>query len=161
MLCPGSFDPVTLSHVDLIERARALFGEVLACVAVNPAKPGRFAVDERLRLLSEAVAHIDGVEVTSHQGLLVDLCHRERITVVVRGVRDRRDADHELPMAAMNATVGGIETVLFPARRGDSAVSSSLAMGIAAEAPHHLSQLLPAPVVVALMALREGRFDGA
>lgn len=131
-LYPGSFDPVTEGHQDVLRRAALLFDEVVACVMVNPNKTGRFPVEERLDRLREAAAGLDNVTVDSHSGgLLVDYCRRAGIDVVVRGVRDGRDLDHEVPMAHMNHELAGIDTVFIAAEPAKAHISSTLVTSVA------------------------------
>jgi pantetheine-phosphate adenylyltransferase len=126
-LFPGSFDPVTPGHQDVLRRAALLFDEVVACVMVNPAKTGRLPLAERLDLLRAAAAGLPGVTVDSHAGgLLVDYCRRSGIGVVVRGVRNGRDLDHELPMADLSRRLAGIETLLLPADPARAHLSSTV-----------------------------------
>jgi pantetheine-phosphate adenylyltransferase len=130
-LYPGSFDPVTEGHQDVLRRAAMLFDEVVACVMVNPAKTGRFPLDERLDRLSTAARALGNVMVDSHAGgLLVDYCRRTGIDVVVRGVRDGHDLEHEVPMAHMNHQLAGIETVFIAAAPAKAHISSTLVTSV-------------------------------
>ncbi|WP_216369080.1 pantetheine-phosphate adenylyltransferase [Streptomyces griseofuscus] len=131
-LFPGSFDPVTPGHQDVLRRASLLFDEVVVCVMFNANKTGRFPVAERLERLRAAADGLGNVTVDSHTGgLLVDYCRRAGIEVVVRGVRDAKDLDYEMPMARMNHELAGVETFFLPADPALAHVSSSLvtAMG--------------------------------
>ncbi|MEU2631055.1 pantetheine-phosphate adenylyltransferase [Kitasatospora sp. NPDC007106] len=131
-LFPGSFDPVTRGHRDVLRRAALLFDEVVVCVMVNPSKTGRFPVAERLDRLRAAAADLGNVTVDSHTGgLLADYCRRAGIDVVVRGVRGIHDLDHEMPMARMNHRLAGVETFFITADPALRHVSSTLvtAMG--------------------------------
>ncbi|MFD8755990.1 pantetheine-phosphate adenylyltransferase [Kitasatospora sp. NPDC059577] len=131
-LFPGSFDPVTPGHQDVLHRAALLFDEVVVCVMFNANKTGRFPVAERLDRLRTAATDLSNVTVDSHTGgLLVDYCRRVGIDVVIRGVRDVHDLDHEMPMARMNHELAGIETVFITADPALRHVSSTLvtAMG--------------------------------
>jgi pantetheine-phosphate adenylyltransferase len=111
----------------VIRRAALLFDEVVVCVMVNAAKTGRFVVAERLARLRGAAAGLDSVAVDWHSGgLLVDYCRAAGIDVVIRGVRDGRDLEHELPMALMNRELAGIETLFIPADPGRAHISSTL-----------------------------------
>ncbi|MFD8733546.1 pantetheine-phosphate adenylyltransferase [Streptomyces sp. NPDC059618] len=126
-LFPGSFDPVTPGHQDVLRRAALLFDEVVVCVMANPAKTGRLPLGERLDRLRAAAADLGNVTVDSHTGgLLVDYCRRARIDVVVRGVRGARDLDHELPMARMNHELAGVETLFLAADPALAHISSTL-----------------------------------
>ena len=130
-VCPGSFDPVTNGHVDVINRAAALYDELVVAVLVNPGKAGLFAVDERMDLLREAVAPLPNVTVDSFQGLLVDYCRSHDIPVIVKGLRAVSDFEYELQMAQMNRELAGIETLFVPTAPQVGHLSSSLVKQIA------------------------------
>ncbi|WP_425472490.1 pantetheine-phosphate adenylyltransferase [Tessaracoccus rhinocerotis] len=125
VLCPGSFDPITLGHVDIITRARDLFGSVLVGVGRNDQKKYLFG-DERIDLVRGAVADLDGVEVAEIDGLLADFCAQRGITAVVKGLRFGADFDFELQMAHMNHGLTGLETVLLPAAEQHVTLSSTI-----------------------------------
>lgn len=125
VLCPGSFDPITLGHIDIITRARDLFGSVLVGVGRNDQKKYLFG-EERLELVRGAVAGIEGVEVAEIDGLLVDFCAERGITAVVKGLRFGADFDFELQMAHMNHAMRGLETVLLPASAEHVTLSSTI-----------------------------------
>lgn len=132
-LYPGSFDPVTEGHCDILSRASALFDEVVVCVMVNPRKTGRYSLAERLTRLRAAADGLENVTVDSYAGgLLVDYCRQAGIDLVVRGVRNATDMGYELPMIRMNNRMTGIETLLLPTAPSRSYVSSS---GVVREAP--------------------------
>ncbi|GAA2033966.1 hypothetical protein GCM10009839_38100 [Catenulispora yoronensis] len=132
-LYPGSFDPVTSGHQDILRRAALLFDEVVVCVMANPNKSGRFTVGERLDRLREAASGMRNVTVDSHTGgLLVDYCRRAGIDVVIRGVRDGRDLEHETPMAHMNRVLAGVETLFIAAEPGQAHISSTLVTALTA-----------------------------
>ncbi|MGW1954271.1 pantetheine-phosphate adenylyltransferase [Streptomyces sp. NPDC001920] len=115
-LFPGSFDPVTQGHQDVLRRAALLFDEVVVCVMSHPNKTGRYPVTERLDRLRAAATDLSNVTVDSHTGgLLVDYCRRAGIDVVVRGVRDVHDLDYEMSKARTNKEVAGVETFLLAA----------------------------------------------
>ena len=123
----GSFDPVTNGHVDIIERASKLFDELKIGVLINPNKNSLFTIEERMNLIKEATCHIDNVEIIFFEGLLIDYCKQNDISVLVRGVRSAADVDYELQMANMNKELcTDIETVIFPTNTKYSFVSSSL-----------------------------------
>jgi pantetheine-phosphate adenylyltransferase len=130
-VCPGSFDPVTNGHLDIIRRAAALFDEVTVGVLVNPNKQGLFDVDERLGMLREVVADLDNVKVESFQGLLVDFCRDHDIDAIVKGLRAVSDFDSELQMAQMNTSLSGVETVFVPTSPEWSFLASSLVKEVA------------------------------
>ncbi|CAA9278631.1 MAG: Phosphopantetheine adenylyltransferase [uncultured Blastococcus sp.] len=125
-VCPGSFDPVTNGHVDVISRAAGLYDELVVAVLVNPGKAGLFTVDERMELLREALADLPNVTVSSFQGLLVDYCRSHDIPVIVKGLRAVSDFEYELQMAQMNRELAGIETLFVPTAPQVGHLSSSL-----------------------------------
>ena len=131
VVCPGSFDPVTNGHLDIIGRAARLYDEVVVAVLVNPAKAGLFSLDERIGMLREVTRHYDNVRVTSFQGLLVDFCRAHDAPVVVKGLRAVSDFDYELKMAQMNFGLAGVETLFMPTNPLYSFVSSSLVKEVA------------------------------
>jgi pantetheine-phosphate adenylyltransferase len=130
-VCPGSFDPVTNGHLDVIERAARCFDEVLVAVLVNPAKAGMFSVEERQAMLREATHGVPGVRVTSFTGLLVDFCRAEDVAVVVKGLRAVTDFDYELQMAQMNSRLSGVDTFFVATNPDYSYLSSSLIKEVA------------------------------
>lgn len=128
---PGSFDPPTLGHLDVIGRAAAaLDGLVVACLQ-NPGKQPLLTTEERVAVLREATADLDGVEVTSFDGLLVDFCRDRGIGVVVKGLRAAGDFEYELRMAQMNHELAGVETLFLPTAPVYSYLSSSLVKEVA------------------------------
>ena len=114
-VCPGSFDPVTNGHLDVIERAAGLFDEVVVAVLVNPAKQSMFSVDDRMAMLAEVIQHLPNVTVEAFQGLLVDFCRQRDIPAVVKGLRAVTDFDYELQMAQMNRRLSALETLFVAA----------------------------------------------
>ncbi len=130
-VCPGSFDPPTIGHLDIIGRAAVLFDDVTVAVLVNERKDGLFSVDERIQMLRDVVAGLGNVVVESFSGLLVDYCVSNGITVIVKGLRAVTDFDYELQMAQMNQSLAGVETVFLPTSPGLSFVASSLVKEVA------------------------------
>ncbi|SDS63760.1 pantetheine-phosphate adenylyltransferase [Jiangella sp. DSM 45060] len=130
-LCPGSFDPVTNGHLDVIERAASLFDEVVVAVGVHPSKKGLFSVDERIDLLEKVCAHLPAVRVESFEGLLVDFARRLDIPAVVKGLRAVTDFDYELQMAQMSHRLTGLETLFVATNPDYSFLSSSLVKEVA------------------------------
>jgi pantetheine-phosphate adenylyltransferase len=131
-VCPGSFDPVTEGHLDVIRRAGALFDEVVVAVLTNPAKAATFALEERLDMLRESLAD-PGVRVESVQDqLLVDYCRSVGAVAVVKGLRSGTDFAYELPMALMNRHLSGLETVFLAGDPRLEHVSSSLVKEVVA-----------------------------
>lgn len=130
-VCPGSFDPITLGHVDVVTRAAAMFDEVIVAVAINPAKQGMFGVDERLELIRGAVDGLDNVSTASFSGLVVDWCREQGVGVIAKGLRSDTDYAYELPMAQMNRHLTGVDTVFLTADPAHTFVSSSLVKEVA------------------------------
>jgi pantetheine-phosphate adenylyltransferase len=126
-VCPGSYDPVTNGHVDVVTRAATLFDEVVVAVLYNPAKQGTFAVEERVSLIEESMATVSNLRVEAFADrLLVDVCRDLGATAIVKGLRGGTDFAYELPMALMNKHLTGIETVFLPGDPQFEHVSSSL-----------------------------------
>ncbi|MDR2252934.1 MAG: pantetheine-phosphate adenylyltransferase [Bifidobacteriaceae bacterium] len=128
---PGSFDPVTLGHVDVIERAAALFGSVIVGVADNAAKRPLLDVATRLELVAGCVADLAGVRVARLDGLLAEFCRAVGATAIVKGLRGGHDWGHEAPMALVNRELTGVETVLLVAAPDWAHVSSSIVKDVA------------------------------
>jgi pantetheine-phosphate adenylyltransferase len=152
-VCPGSFDPVTNGHVDVIARGAALYDELVVAVLVNPGKAGLFTVDERMELLREAVADLPNVVVDSFSGLLVDYCLSHDIPVVVKGLRAVGDFEYELQMAQMNRELAGVETLFVPTAPQVGHLSSSLVKQIATFGGD-VSRLVPKGVLDRLLTKR-------
>lgn len=133
-LCPGSYDPVTLGHLDVIRRAAALYDEVVVAVLHNMAKKGLFTAQERVSLIEAEVVHA-GLEnvrtVEFSERLLVDVCVEMGIQAIVKGLRDATDYSYELPMALMNRHLAGVETLFLPGDPTYTQVSSSLIKEVA------------------------------
>jgi pantetheine-phosphate adenylyltransferase len=144
-VCPGSFDPVTLGHVDILERAAAQFDEVIAAVLVNPAKQGMFSLEERIAMLTESIAHLANVRVESGRGLVVDFVRERGLTAIIKGLRTGTDFEYELQMAQMNKHIAGVDTFFVATTPGYSFVSSSLAKEVASMGGD-VCDLLPEPV---------------
>ncbi len=131
-LCPGSYDPVTAGHVDIIRRAAAIYDEVVVAVLHNPAKQGTFAVEERIAFIEEETADLEGVRAQAFANrLLVDVCRDVDATVILKGLRGGTDFAYEMPMALMNRHLTGIETVFLPGDPTLEHVSSSLVKEVA------------------------------
>jgi pantetheine-phosphate adenylyltransferase len=130
-LCPGMFDPVTNGHLDIVNRAAALFDRVVVAVVENPTKEPLFPTGDRVAMLEEAVAGIEGVEVSSFDGLLVDYARDRGVNVIVKGLRAVSDFDYELQMAQMNRHLSEIETYFVPTSPKWSYLSSSLVKQVA------------------------------
>jgi pantetheine-phosphate adenylyltransferase len=124
---PGSFDPMTRGHLDVIERAANIFHRVVVAVVVNPQKRDPlFSLDERETMIREAVAHLPHVEVTHFRGLLADFVRRVEATVIVKGLRVVSDFEGEMSTALMNRSLSGVDTVFLPSDPRWSFVSSTL-----------------------------------
>ncbi|HEU4423456.1 MAG TPA: pantetheine-phosphate adenylyltransferase [Pilimelia sp.] len=130
-VCPGSFDPVTNGHLDIVGRASRLFDEVIVGVLVNESKRGLFTLDERLAMLRDVTTVYGNVRVDSFRGLLVDFCRAQDAAVVVKGLRAVSDFDYELQMAQMNVGLAGVETLFMPTNPLYSFLSSSLVKEVA------------------------------
>jgi pantetheine-phosphate adenylyltransferase len=129
-VCPGSFDPVTLGHLDVIGRAANLFDEVVVLVAFNNKKQGMFSVEERMAMIEET-ADLPNVRADSFHGLLVDYCREHGIKAIVKGLRAVTDFDYELQMAQMNQRLSGVDTLFMSTSPEFSFVSSSLVKEVA------------------------------
>jgi pantetheine-phosphate adenylyltransferase len=146
-LIPGSFDPVTNGHLDIIERAARRFDRVVVGVAGNPRKPSRlFSASERVAMLVEVTAHLDTVVVEPFEGLLVDFATRHDATAIVKGLRAVSDFEYELQMAQMNFRLTGIETLFMPTTPEHSFLSSSLVREVASYGGD-VSSMVPPSVV--------------
>jgi len=129
--CPGSFDPVTNGHVDIISRASTLFDEVVVAVGVNQAKKRLFTAGERIEMLTEVCAPYDNVAIDSFDGLLTDFCRERDVHTIVKGLRAVSDFDYELQMAQMNSRLADVETVFVPTSPAYSFLASSLVKEVA------------------------------
>ncbi|SFL03747.1 Phosphopantetheine adenylyltransferase [Streptomyces pini] len=150
-VCPGSFDPITNGHLDIISRASRLYDEVYVAVMINKSKQGLFAVEERIDLIHQVTAEYGNVRVEAFHGLLVDFCKQRDIPAIVKGLRAVSDFDYELQMAQMNNGLSGVETLFVPTNPTYSFLSSSLVKEVAAWGGD-VSHLVPPQV---LQALRE------
>ena len=130
-VCPGSFDPPTNGHLDVIGRTAALFDEIVVAVLVNKSKKSLFTVEERIAMLGEIVAPYPNVKVDSFHGLLVDYCRDHDVRAIVKGLRAVTDFDYELQMAQMNQQLSGVDTLFMSTSPEYSFVSSSLVKEVA------------------------------
>ena len=124
-LVPGSYDPVTVGHLDIIKRAASKYDEVFAVVFINPEKKYRFSIEERVKMLSLAAEDIRNVRVDSSEGLVIDYMKEKGIDIIVKGYRNETDLEYERRQAEWNKKNGGFDTELLPAREELSEVSSS------------------------------------
>jgi pantetheine-phosphate adenylyltransferase len=149
---PGSFDPVTLGHIDILERSLRIFDQVVVLVAAH-GKAGLLGESDRVRLFQTAIEHLDGVEVVSFHGLLVDEVTRRDAVAVIRGIRTAGDYEHEWSLAGVNALLAPqVESVYFLARPELAAISSTLVRDVHRHGGE-LSKLVPEPVARALQNL--------
>ena len=130
-VCPGSFDPITNGHVDIVERAAARFDLVTVAVVRNPSKQPLFSSEERMELIRGCTSHLDNVRVDNFQGLLVDFCKQHDIGVICKGLRAVSDFEYELQMAQMNQRMGDVETMFLTTSPEWSYLSSSLVKEVA------------------------------
>jgi len=150
-VCPGSFDPITYGHLDIIERASSQFDEVTVAVFVNRNKSGLFSIEERMEMISANVKKFPNVRVDSGSGLLVEYCKKNGITAIVKGLRAVTDFDYELQMAQVHIQASGVETMFMATSPTHSFLSSS----IVKELSHYggdVSSMVPANVNEALKA---------
>jgi pantetheine-phosphate adenylyltransferase len=148
-VCPGSFDPITFGHLDIISRASAHFDHVVIAVLENRTKSSLFTVDERIEMICETTAHLSNVSVDSWSGLLVDYCKSNSIQAIVKGLRAVSDFDYELQMAQVNLQGSGVETMFMATSPVHSFLSSSLVKELA----HYggdVSTMVPASINAAL-----------
>jgi pantetheine-phosphate adenylyltransferase len=150
-VCPGSFDPVTNGHLDIIARAARLYDTVHVAVMINQSKKGLFTVEERIALIEDVTGDLGNVIVESFHGLLVDFCKQRDIPAIVKGLRAVSDFDYELQMAQMNIGLSGVETLFVPTNPAYSFLSSSLVKEVA-QWGGDISHLVPVPVLEALTA---------
>jgi len=146
VVCPGSFDPITNGHLDIIERASSLFDEVVIAVLVNQTKSSLFTVTERIEMIKEVTTKIKNVRVDSWSGLLVDYCKANDISTIVKGLRAVSDFDYELQMSQVNLQLQGVETLFMATAPSHSFLSSSLVKEIASYGGD-VSAYMPAAIV--------------
>ncbi|GAB3578884.1 pantetheine-phosphate adenylyltransferase [Calidifontibacter terrae] len=148
-VCPGSFDPITVGHLDVIRRAARLFEEVVVAVIHNPEKQGTFTPADRVRLIEESVSALPNVRAEAFGAMLaVDVCRQLDAGVMVKGLRNETDFGYELPMAQMNTEMTGVETLFLPASPAVSHYASSL-VRVCAQRGADVSQMVPPPVAEA------------
>jgi pantetheine-phosphate adenylyltransferase len=147
-VCPGSFDPVTNGHIDIIARASGLFDEVVVAVGINKSKSRArlFTAEERIAMLQRVCSDYPNVSVAGFEGLLTDFCLEHDIQAIVKGLRAISDFDYELQMAQMNSSLTGVETVFIPCSPEYSFLASSLVKEVAAFGGD-VSGLVPADVL--------------
>ena len=148
-VCPGSFDPITFGHLDIIARASAHFDHVVIAVLENRTKSSLFSVAERIEMIQETTSHLSNVSVDSWSGLLVDYCKSNSIQAIVKGLRAVSDFDYELQMAQVNLQGSGVETMFMATSPTHTFLSSSLVKELA----HYggdVSTMVPASINAAL-----------
>ena len=148
-VCPGSFDPITFGHLDIIARASAHFDHVVIAVLENRTKSSLFSVAERIEMIRETTSHLSNVSVDSWSGLLVDYCKSNSIQAIVKGLRAVTDFDYELQMAQVKLQGSGVETMFMATSPTHSFLSSSLVKELA----HYggdVSTMVPASINAAL-----------
>jgi pantetheine-phosphate adenylyltransferase len=150
-VCPGSFDPITLGHVDVIERARSLFDEVVVGVARNAAKSALLDLESRRALAADAVAGLSGVRVDVVPGLLAAFCRQVGAVAIVKGLRGGADYDAEHPMALMNRHLTGVETVFVVGDPRLAHIASSMVKDVARHGGE-IADLVPSGVATAVRA---------
>ena len=148
-VCPGSFDPITNGHLDVIERASGLFDEVTIAVLMNSSKSGLFSVQERVEMIKDSINHLNNVKVDTWSGLLVDYCRAHEIKAIVKGLRAVSDFDYELQMAQTNLQLKGVDTLLMATKPAYSFLSSSLVREISSYGGD-VSAFVPQRVAAAL-----------
>ena len=151
VVCPGSFDPVTNGHLDIIARAAQLYDEVVVAVGGNPAKVTLFSLTERVELIREATKELDNVRVDHFEGLTVDFCRQNQISAIVKGLRAVSDFEYEMQMAQMNYSQAGVETLFMTTNPLYAFLSSSLVKEFA-KYGGDVSGLVPANVLAQLNA---------
>jgi len=151
-ICPGSFDPITLGHVDIIERTARIFDEVIVAVAINDAKQPMFNQEERVRMIAEACAHLPNVRADSFSNLLVDYAEEQGATVIVKGLRAVSDFEAELQMALMNRNLNPRLEALFIMTNAEHSFLSSRIVKEIARFGGEVTKLVPPNVVPMLCA---------
>lgn len=158
-VCPGSFDPVTNGHLDVISRAAAQFDEILVTVMINKSKQGLFSIEERIDMLREATTHLPNVRVEAWHGLLVDFAKSQGMAAIVKGLRGANDFDYELQMAQMNQKLSGVDTLFIATNPTFSYLSSSLVKEVATFGGD-VSEMLPPEVHKRLLVRLAERKSG-
>ncbi|MEY2709619.1 MAG: hypothetical protein RL031_492 [Actinomycetota bacterium] len=155
-VCPGSFDPITFGHLDIIERASSQFDEVIVAVLENRTKASLFSVEERMEMIRKTTSQFKNVKVDSWHGLLVDYCKDNSIQAIVKGLRAVTDFDYELQMAQVNLQGSGVETMFMATAPTHSFLSSSIVKELA-HFGGDVSSMVPGVVNDALKARVAGK----
>ena len=152
VIYPGTFDPITNGHLDIIERSAVIFPRVLVAVANSPSKKPLFSLDERVELVRQSVAHLSNVEVFGFSDLLANVVKQRNISAIIRGVRTTTDFEYELQLAALNRLLTkGVDSLFFPPAEKWAFVSSSIVREIYLHGGD-VAELVPVPVLNALKA---------
>ena len=152
VIYPGTFDPITNGHLDIIERSAVIFPRVLVAVANSPSKKPLFSLDERVDLVRQSVAHLSNVEVFGFSDLLANVIKQHNISAIIRGVRTTTDFEYELQLAALNRLLTkGVDSLFFPPAEKWAFVSSTIVREIYLHGGD-VAELVPVPVFNALKA---------
>ena len=152
VIYPGTFDPITNGHLDIIERSAVIFPRVLVAVANSPSKKPLFSLDERVELVRQSVAHLSNVEVFGFSDLLANVVKQHNISAIIRGVRTTTDFEYELQLAALNRLLTkGVDSLFFPPAEKWAFVSSTIVREIYLHGGD-VAELVPVPVLNALKA---------
>ena len=152
VIYPGTFDPITNGHLDIIERSTVIFPRILVAVANSPSKKPLFSLDERVELVRQSVAHLSNVEVFGFSDLLANVIKQHNISAIIRGVRTTTDFEYELQLAALNRLLTkGVDSLFFPPAEKWAFVSSSIVREIYLHGGD-VAELVPVPVFNALKA---------
>lgn len=156
-VCPGSFDPITVGHLDLVERAARIFDEVILCVSMNGEKRSMFTPEQRLAMARAAVAHIPNAKAELWEGLLADFARERGACALVKGARGSTDFDWECQLAQINRDLEpALDTIIFPARPEHGHISSTMVRDMI-RYHQKLDSYLPAGAAVVLQKIREGK----
>ena len=156
-VCPGSFDPITVGHLDLVERGAALFDQVILCVMVNGEKPPMFTAEERLEMAQAALAHIPNATAETWDGRLADFVRERGACALIKGVRNGIDFEWEYQMAQINrGLLPQLDTLLLPARAEHLHISSTMVRYMI-RYQQKLDQCMPAAAEAVLQRIREGK----
>ncbi len=152
VIYPGTFDPITNGHLDIIERSAVIFPRVLVAVANSPSKKPLFSLDERVELVRQSVAHLSNVEVLGFSDLLANVIKQHNISAIIRGVRTTTDFEYELQLASLNRLLTkGVDSLFFPPAEKWAFVSSTIVREIYLHGGD-VAELVPVPVFNALKA---------
>lgn len=158
-VCPGSFDPVTLGHIDIIKRASTLFDKVIVVVMVNPAKTPTFTAEERADFIKRSTKDLNNIEIDTYSGLLADYTRIKKATAVVKGLRVMSDFEYEFQMALTNSSLAPeTETIFLPASIDCMFLSSSIVREVASRG-RDISKFVPECIAQDITAKLYGKDD--